>query len=142
MERAAEGNAEELKETVIGMEVFGRAPGYDPKVDPIVRVQAARLREKLRDYYGASDRNGELVLEVPKGGYAPRWRLAVAEPTGLRRWRRRAVGVAAASAFALALGGWLWWRAAPSRSVSSIAVLPLENLGGDPANDYFADGLT
>ncbi len=142
VERAAEGKAEELKETVIGMEVFGRAPGYDPKANPIVRVQAARLREKLRDYYSASDLNGELVIEVPKGSYAPRWRPTIAEPTGLRRWRRLALGVAAASLCALGLGGWLWWRVASSPLISSMAVLPLRALNGGAENEWIADGLT
>jgi len=142
VERAAQGKVEELKETVIGVEVFRRAPGYDPKADPIVRVQAARLREKLRDYYSADDRNGELVIEVPKGSYAPRWRLAVAEPTGLRRWRSLTVGIAAASLCALGLGGWLWWRVASSPLISSIAVLPLRALNGGAENESIADGLT
>ena len=47
VEQTLTGNGGSLKESVIGVEVFGRAPGYDPKADPIVRVQARRLRAKL-----------------------------------------------------------------------------------------------
>ena len=43
--------AQSLKETVIGVEFFRRDPGYDPKKDPIVRVEAHRLRRRLLDYY-------------------------------------------------------------------------------------------
>ncbi len=141
VEHAAQGKAEELKETVIGVEVFRRAPGYDPKTDPIVRVQAARLREKLRDYYSARDRNGELVIEVPKGSYAPRLRAVEAKPMGLgRRWW--GVGVPAASACVLGLAGWLWWRSTSSLPVSSLVVLPLTVSHGGPENESIADGLT
>jgi hypothetical protein len=47
VERTANGQADTLKEYTIGVEAFGRAAGYDPKIDPIVRVQAGRLRTKL-----------------------------------------------------------------------------------------------
>ena len=40
-----------VKESVIGTEVFGRKPGYNPKRDPIVRTEARRLRERLSEYY-------------------------------------------------------------------------------------------
>ena len=55
---ALEGRHDSLKESVIGVEVFDRRPGYDPKLEPIVRIQARRLRAKLEDYYrtaGAAD---------------------------------------------------------------------------------------
>src|ERR1700683_773634 len=58
VERHLEGRDEELKESLIGIEVFGRAPGYDPKKDPIVRTEASRLRSRLHEYYrgeGKSD---------------------------------------------------------------------------------------
>ena len=48
VEEAAAGRADGLKETVIGAAVFGKPPGYDPRADSTVRIQAARLREKLR----------------------------------------------------------------------------------------------
>jgi len=70
------GRGKGLKETVIGVEVFDRAPGYDPKVDPIVRVQARRLRAKLEMYYAAAGRPRELQIVLPKGGYTPDFLIA------------------------------------------------------------------
>ncbi len=49
VEQSLDGRFEELKESMIGVNVFDRPPGYDPKIDPIVRVHAGRLREKLGD---------------------------------------------------------------------------------------------
>ena len=51
VEQMLEGRGEELKEFVIGVEVFDKTDKYDPRMDPIVRVEARRLREKLRRYY-------------------------------------------------------------------------------------------
>lgn len=64
-------SAADLKEAVIGVEVFGRAPGYDPKRDPIVRVEARRLRRKLEEYYAGIGRDDPLIVHVPPGGYTP-----------------------------------------------------------------------
>ena len=51
------GGADHIKESVVGVEIFGRPPGYDPKGDPIVRVQARHLRQKLRDHYDVARRD-------------------------------------------------------------------------------------
>ena len=72
------GRAANLKESIIGMEVFDREAGYDPKADPIVRVQARRLRAKLESHYAAGQ-PGELQIVLPKGGYAPEFFIAEAD---------------------------------------------------------------
>src|ERR1700748_3272190 len=51
VENTLEGQHDVLKETYIGSMVFGRELAYDPKIDPIVRVEARRLRSKLQEYY-------------------------------------------------------------------------------------------
>ena len=61
----------ELKETVLGVEVFGRPPDYDPKIDPVVRKEARRLRQKLQEYYQGSGAAEALRIDLPKGGYVP-----------------------------------------------------------------------
>src|SRR5204863_6822573 len=60
-----------VKESVIGVEVFGRSPGYDPRIEPIVRIEARRLREKLQAYYEKQGSQDPVVIQLPKGGYVP-----------------------------------------------------------------------
>src|SRR5215831_11733483 len=74
VERHLEGKDQELKETVIAIEVFGRRPDFDPKQDPVVRTEAARLRARLSEYYLNGGKADTLVIELPKGGYVPRFR--------------------------------------------------------------------
>jgi hypothetical protein len=68
---AAAGRRHELKEYVTGVQVFGKEDTFDPRTDPIVRVQGRRLRAKLVRYYREEGRADETVIELPKGGYAP-----------------------------------------------------------------------
>jgi Tol biopolymer transport system component len=60
-----------LKETTIAVEVFNRAADYDPKSDPIVRVHARRVREKLALYYRTAGVEDPIKIDLPKGGYVP-----------------------------------------------------------------------
>ena len=64
-------NGEHLKETTIGVSVFGCTTDYDPKADAIVRSQAWRLRLKLKEYYAYEGADDPLVIDLPKGHYAP-----------------------------------------------------------------------
>src|SRR5690348_6460378 len=50
VENALAGRGKEIKESVIAVEAFGRSPQFDPRSDPIVRVEAGRLRTKLLSY--------------------------------------------------------------------------------------------
>src|SRR6187431_2927895 len=54
-----EGRGDELKEYVVGVQVFGKEPSFDPRTDPIVRVQARRLRARLERYYGTEGGHDE-----------------------------------------------------------------------------------
>src|SRR5579864_58117 len=65
------GRDQELKESVIAIEVLGRSPDHDPKRDSIVRTEAARLRARLSEYYLGEGKADPLVIELPKGGYVP-----------------------------------------------------------------------
>ena len=71
VEKTLAGEGQRLKEYVIGVEVFDRDTAYDPRIDAIVRVEAARLRSKLTEYYAGEGRADPIVLSLPKGGYAP-----------------------------------------------------------------------
>jgi len=117
VEHALAGTGDTLKEYVLGVEVFDRKKDYDPRIDPIVRVEARRLRAKLKAYYASAGKTDAVIVQFPKGAYAPVFRVrTTAAP------RRRAVK--------------------PRGADSSIAVLPFANLSAEPAGDYFSDGLT
>jgi tetratricopeptide (TPR) repeat protein len=68
-----QGNADTLKEYVIGTEVLKKPDSYDPRSDSLVRVLASRLRVKLKEYYNDGGSEDPLVIEFPKGKYVPRF---------------------------------------------------------------------
>ena len=74
VEQTLLGNAGELKERSIGIEVFGRTPSYDANADPVVRITAGEVRKRLSLYYFDSSHAGELVIELPLGSYVPTFR--------------------------------------------------------------------
>lgn len=106
------GKASELKEIVIGASVFDRDSNYDPRLDPIVRVEARRLRSKLEAYYKAEGRNDEIIIELPRGSYAPLIRHRSEETV----------------------------QPLP-QPVASIAILPFRNLHAENDGACFTDGL-
>ena len=65
-----QGRGDQLKEYVIGVQVFDKEPSFDPRADPIVRVQARRLRARLVRYYREEGRGDDLSIELPKGRYS------------------------------------------------------------------------
>src|SRR5262245_58655819 len=71
VEETLAGRAEALKETTIGSAAYDRPADYDPRLDPIVRVEARRLREKLSEYYKTDGRSDRIIIELPLGSYAP-----------------------------------------------------------------------
>ena len=69
-----EGRGDQLKEFVVGEYAFEKGASFDPRNDPIVRVQARRLRARLARYYLEEGQSDETVIELPKGGYVPLFR--------------------------------------------------------------------
>ncbi|MBL8220629.1 MAG: hypothetical protein JNL62_15465 [Bryobacterales bacterium] len=92
--------------------VRGRGVDFQPKLDPIVRVDANRLRARLSAYYGEEGSQDPLRIELPKGSYVP---VMTEQSADAEKCRDGAV---------------------------SFAVLPFVNLSGDPRKDYFSDSLT
>jgi hypothetical protein len=69
VENSFDNAHEPLKEYAIALAVFDRDASYDPSIDATVRVEAGRLRSRLRDYYSGEGRNDTLIINVPKGAY-------------------------------------------------------------------------
>ena len=161
VEKTLAGEAERLKEYVIGVEVFDRDEDYDPRVDAIVRVEAARLRAKLAEYYTGEGRADPVVLSLPKGAYAAVIKLqsappavlteptlaspagGVAVPASAHRMPARswAIGVTLASIAAVAVVAWAPWSE-PSEPDLRIAVLPFEPYSDDAAERVLATQIT
>src|SRR5580704_11094461 len=76
VEETLAGRGDRLKEYLVGVDVFGKDVNFDPRMDPIVRVQARRLRMRLASYYQSEGQNDPVIIELPKGGYAPIFRTA------------------------------------------------------------------
>ena len=123
VEQAIEGRSDQLKEYHIGLEVFDRPESYDPRIDPIVRVEASRLRTKLREYYSGEGRQAAVLIEFPKGSYVPIFHERPAGETWLGGVLGRAARLkdpknAAILILALLLAGTLAWVSALRREVA------------------------
>jgi adenylate cyclase len=70
VEETVAGRSERLNQAAIAISVFGRGSDFDAVLDPIVRLQAGRLRRSLERYYRISGDSGALRIELPKGAYA------------------------------------------------------------------------
>jgi adenylate cyclase len=122
VEESLAGRGTKLKGYRIAVDVFGRGADFDADADPLVRIQAGRLRRALERYYGAAGAANRLRIAVPKGGYAPTF-TAVGAPVALRD----------ASAPKR--------EAPPVRPAAAVAVLPFQSLSSDPEQGYFAEGV-
>jgi len=86
VEAVLRGRGERLKGYTIGVEVLRRDVTFDPQIDPIVRVEATRLRRAIERYYAGPGADDPVVIDLPRGGYVPRISLraetgAVSAPT-------------------------------------------------------------
>jgi len=71
LEKELAGAADEVSARLIGKRVFGRGSDFDPNKDPIIRIEAGKLRRDLEIYYLASGRHDPLHISIPKGRYRP-----------------------------------------------------------------------
>ncbi len=123
VEETLEGRTSQIKGYTIAMAVYGRTETFDPQIDPIVRVEAGRLRRALEHYYLTAGSNDPLRIVIPKGTYIPNFHSAKV----LRPKSKTPI------------------KESTDNTISgepTIAVMPLLNLTGDNEQDYFADGLT
>ncbi|MGC8491666.1 MAG: hypothetical protein ACP5SH_08005 [Syntrophobacteraceae bacterium] len=137
VEETLAGRARDIKGYSIATRVFGRKEDFDPITDPIVRIQAARLRKFLESYYSGLGRQGQLRIEIGKGSYVPSFSKTTRDlqaPDSRKAEIQAGEDQTAPARSGLSL--------LPSADFPSIAVLPLVNLTDDKKIDYIAKGLT
>jgi len=146
------GRGERIKGYTIAREVFDRPEDFDSNVDPIVRMEAARLRDRLREYYEGDGCNDPLRIDLPKGSYTPQieFRQNVATPPKSPDriaaesvvavndeaplsphpwWKRWQIGAPVAAIVMLLLVGGMWvaasrWQTEPKELVEPGQSLP------------------
>ena len=134
--RVLDDQADEIHEQEVGHKVFGRAANYDTTSDNIVRVHASMLRKRLEQYFASAGADEPLILEIPKGNYAPVFRernaqesLAATPPAEPQHtapqpdWRLR-VAIACAILFACSTA-FLWMRAPKPIAAASAGTGPI-----------------
>jgi adenylate cyclase len=164
VERTIAGDGPQLKEYVLGIDVFDRGDGYDPRLDSIVRVEVRRLRARLDEYYRGPGAADPVLITIPRGAYAPVFSAplpsavsaeadspppmgpdASARSARAFRWLA-ATGLVAVVLAAMFVAAVVSRRSAlPSAEAStvrSIAVLPFEHYSTDPADAMTAARLT
>src|SRR5215467_8553998 len=113
------GKGDDLKESSLGIEVYDRDETFDPRVDSIVRVDAGRLRSKLREFYESEGASSRIRIEIPKGSYKPLFKRSKDTNSGTSAKRRTRTGPAG----------------------RTIAVLPFADLSPQRDQEYFGDGI-
>ena len=116
------GRGERLKAYNVALEVFDRPETFDPTIDPLVRIEAARLREKLREYYGTDGQGDPIRIDLPKGTYTPQIEFRHEDAPQIARE-----------------------KGSPTHEVSStvpsVAVFPFDDLSADQNLGYLGDGV-
>jgi hypothetical protein len=95
VEAVLAGNGSRIKGYTIATDALGRDARFDPQADPIVRVEAGRLRRALEHYYANGGSRDPVVIELPRGGYVPVFRANTAPHGAVARvqgWRRQFAG--------------------------------------------------
>ena len=147
VDKSLAGEADQLKEYVVGVEVFDRDGSYDPRLDSIVRVEAGRLRSRLDEYYNGEGAASPTRISLPRGGYvaqfnrvestaiplAPDPSVALVSPKrrAWAAWPLTAGLICAVAAMVVWLGGWN--RTPAQGDNADIAVLPFSNGTDDAA---------
>ena len=151
-----------MKEYSLGVEVFARGKDFDPRIDPIVRVQARNLRTRLEDYYASPGAGDPVRIALSKGSYVPAfgWNQAPSPPAPMaepgpppqtaklrgHRWTWMAGALIAVVSLSLVtmitflVGEQFGLRRA--RNITAIAVVPFESLNFTPETVVLARVFT
>ncbi len=143
VEQSLAGQGHTLKESVLAHELYGKGTDFDGGTDPVVRVDARRLRDKLREYY--EGRPDPVVISLPKGSYMPVFEANSASPTNtaplvvlaepqekgpVTTPRRARMAVGALALVAAVMAAVLAWRALRSPADAPAQLLPLASYPG------------
>jgi Tol biopolymer transport system component len=142
VERKLAGQAHSLKESVLAHELYGKGSDFDGGADPVVRVDARRLRDKLREYY--EGRSDPIVISLPKGSYAPSFDAAASRAAAVRPIDQPARGeparaanvspaklaVGAVALLAIAAAGLAWRAFRTPPDAAPLQLLPLTSYPG------------
>lgn len=115
-----DGNKQYIKAHTIAINVFQKDENFDPQTDPLVRVNAVRLRRMLRQFYSSEGKNDEVVIDVIKGSYVPRFYFHNKRDVSSKEITEMVEG----------------------HSFPTIAVLSFRNLTEKISDSNFADGVT
>ncbi len=139
VEQTLDGRARDLNQYAVGLAVFDKSATFDPNIDPIVRVEAGRLRAKLREYYATSGQTDSVRIGMSKSGYRPFFKRWQAESAPLQPDAGAIQGIEGSPVRARAVR-----ETAPSPRDAriSIAVLPFSNLSRDAASNQFCRELS
>src|SRR5215831_7733071 len=117
VEASLDGRTTQISEYSIGVDVYDRQQSFDSRLDGIVRVEAGRLRSKLREYYETDGRNASIRIEFPKGGYSPLFKeISISRPMDRG-------------------------SAASIRGPRTLAVLPFVDLSPQRDQEFLGDGI-
>lgn len=150
VDKTLSGEADQLKEYAVGLEVFDRDESYDPRIDSIVRVEAGRLRSRLEEYYAGEGARSTLRISLPRGGYMARFERRPVEESpapipapSMATWRTWPYALALLAA----IGALVAWLAMQDRGPKpdlrpTAAVMPVQAnmIGGD--NDNYSAQMT
>jgi len=123
VEKILAGKADEIKGYTVATRVFGRREDFDQSTDPIVSIQANKLRRALEHYYLVAGQRDPLRIDMPKGTYVPTFLLQCAVPSREGEPKDRAEADARESAW------------------PTVLIQLFRNLTGDPDLDYLVHGL-
>jgi len=132
-ERLFAGEASQIKEYTVGVEVFHRGSSFDQNADSIVRVEANRLRKRLAEYYAGPGASHRLRIVIPLGQYVPEFK-AAAPPAGAKE--PAPADVLAASRFGAGSAGgrqvklWILFSGRRSRWLAAALALLVLGIGG------------
>ena len=119
VEETLQGRGDNLNELLLGMAVYDRDRKFDPRVDSIVRVDAGRLRAKLREFYASAGAESSIGIDIPKGSYKAVF--------------KRAQGKDSVNLHEL--------RAKGSMATKALAVLPFADLSPQTGHRFLGDGI-